>query len=157
MIVTPVPAGDVARLIPALQATLVELLDLSLLTKQLHWCVQGDVAFLPVHRMLDELVDFARESYDTVAERIVQLGAFPDGRSRTVAISSPLVQPDVAPVDPCQVPAFVALNLIGEALRVHQRTIDAVVDPVTQNILIDIGQELGKLSWFWQASQGDDA
>ena len=38
----------------ALQATLVELIDLSLQAKQAHWNVVGP-AFKPVHEFLDEL------------------------------------------------------------------------------------------------------
>ena len=39
-----------------LQATLVELVDLSLIGKQLHWSVVGPL-FRPLHLQLDELVD----------------------------------------------------------------------------------------------------
>lgn len=152
---SPVPAAAVDQLVPLLQETLVELVDLSLLSKQLHWCTQGGIAFLPVHRALDELVDFARDSYDTVAERIVQLGRFPDGRTRTVAAGSPLAQPDVAGIAPDVVPGLVVTNLVGVGMRLQAR-MDAAgpLDLVTQNIFIDVAQELGKLSWFWQASQG---
>jgi DNA-binding ferritin-like protein len=51
-----------------LQATLVELIDLSLLGKQLHWNVVGPL-FRPLHLQLDELIDAWRELADTVAER----------------------------------------------------------------------------------------
>ena len=51
-----------------LQALLVELIDLSLLGKQLHWTVVGPL-FRPLHTHLDELIDSWRELSDTVAER----------------------------------------------------------------------------------------
>ena len=51
-----------------LQATLVELIDLSLVGKQLHWCVTGPT-FLQVHEQLDVLVDSWRDLSDEVAER----------------------------------------------------------------------------------------
>src|SRR5947209_18662965 len=66
-----------------LQATLVELVDLSLLGKQLHWTVVGPL-FRPLHEHLDELVDSWRELADTVAERAVAIGFWPDGQSGTV-------------------------------------------------------------------------
>src|SRR5207237_1661515 len=72
-----------------LQATLVELIDLSLLGKQLHWSVVGP-HFRPLHLYLDELVDSWRELADAVAERAVALGAWPDGQARTVAADSPI-------------------------------------------------------------------
>src|SRR2546423_2359968 len=70
-----------------LQATLVELVDLSLLGKQLHWSVVGR-PFKPLHEHLDELVDSWRELSDTVAERAVALGYFPDGQAAAVSAGS---------------------------------------------------------------------
>src|SRR5579859_89293 len=72
-----------------LQAMLVELIDLSLVGKQLHWSVTGPL-FRPLHEQLDELVDSWRELSDTVAERAVALGEYPDGQAVTVAASSEL-------------------------------------------------------------------
>ena len=51
-----------------LQATLVELIDLSLLGKQFHWTLTGP-QFMSLHLQLDELVDSWRELADAVAER----------------------------------------------------------------------------------------
>ena len=58
---------------PPAPGQLVELVDLSLLGKQLHWSVVGP-HFRPLHLQLDELVDSWRELADTVAERAVALG-----------------------------------------------------------------------------------
>jgi starvation-inducible DNA-binding protein len=67
-----------------LQAMLVELIDLALVGKQLHWNVTGPL-FRPLHEQLDELVDSWRELSDVVAERAVALGYAPDGQSDAVA------------------------------------------------------------------------
>jgi len=67
-----------------LQETLVELVDLSLLGKQLHWSVVGPL-FRPLHLHLDELVDSWRALADTVAERSVAIGHFPDGQAAALA------------------------------------------------------------------------
>src|SRR6266536_4690877 len=72
-----------------LQATLHDLIDLSLTGKQLHWAVVGPL-FRPLHLQLDELVDSWRELADTVAERAVALGFVPDGQAQAVAAGSPL-------------------------------------------------------------------
>lgn len=56
-----------------LQATLYELVDLSLIGKQLHWAVVGPL-FRLLHMQLDELVESWRELADTIAERAVALG-----------------------------------------------------------------------------------
>src|SRR5207247_3501925 len=72
-----------------LQTVLVELVDLSLIGKQLHWAVSGPL-FRSLHLQLDELVDSWRELADTVAERAVALGFVPDGQAQAVATGSPL-------------------------------------------------------------------
>src|SRR4051812_50153367 len=67
-----------------LEATLHELVDLSLSGKQRHWNVVGPL-FRPLHLHLDELVESWRELADTVAERAVAVGFSSDGQARTVA------------------------------------------------------------------------
>ena len=63
----PSPLEDQARDITgaALQATLVDLVDLSLVAKQAHWNLVGR-QFHDVHLHLDELVDTARKYSDEV-------------------------------------------------------------------------------------------
>src|SRR5436309_7785816 len=72
-----------------LEAALIELVDLSLIGKQLHWVVVGPL-FRPLHLHLDELVDSWRELGDTVAERAVAIGFIPDGQAQAVTASSEL-------------------------------------------------------------------
>ena len=67
----------------ALQASLVDLVDLSLVAKQAHWNLVGR-QFHDVHLHLDELVATARDYSDKVAERMSAIGVPPDGRARTV-------------------------------------------------------------------------
>jgi starvation-inducible DNA-binding protein len=75
-----------------LQATLIELIDLSLIGEQLHWNIFGR-PFPSLHEQLDELVDTWRDLADTVAERAVALGIAPDGQAGTVNVNS-----DIRPV-----------------------------------------------------------
>jgi starvation-inducible DNA-binding protein len=72
-----------------LQATLLELVDLSLIGKPLPWSVFSRL-FRPLHLFLDELVDSWRELADTVAERPIALGYIPDGQAQAVAARSQL-------------------------------------------------------------------
>src|SRR4029078_8875900 len=74
-----------------LQKVLVDLIELHLQGKQAHWNVVG-TNFRDLHLQLDELVDFARDASDTIAERMRALDAIPDGRSDTVAGSTTLPQ-----------------------------------------------------------------
>ena len=77
------------RLVQNLQLILVDLIELHLQGKQAHWNVVG-TNFRDLHLQLDELVDFAREASDTVAERMRALDAVPDGRSDTIVATTSL-------------------------------------------------------------------
>src|SRR3954470_7404133 len=72
-----------------LRAALIDLADLGLVGKQLHWNVSGPL-FRPLHLQLDELVDIARNLSDDVAERARALGWSPDGRRQVIAAESTL-------------------------------------------------------------------
>jgi starvation-inducible DNA-binding protein len=134
-----------------LQATLVELIDLSLLGKQAHWNVVGP-NFRSIHLQLDEIVDLARLSSDRVAERIATIGAVPDGRAGAVASSS-----DLPEFPNGHVPVTEAVQRVGSALdtmsgRLKERILrigDA--DPVSQDILIGTTDELEKAGWMLRA------
>ncbi len=71
-----------------LQPLVVDLVELGLTGKQLHWNVVGD-RFKSVHEHLDELVDQYRLWSDDVAERLTSIGVAPDGRVQRVAGDSP--------------------------------------------------------------------
>src|SRR3954470_18679853 len=81
-----------------LEGMLHELVDLSLIGKQLHWAVVGP-HFRPLHLHLDELVDSWHELADTVAERAVALGYVPDGQAQAVASGSHLTPVAQAPLE----------------------------------------------------------
>ena len=76
------PLDDGARDITgrALQETVVDLVDLSLVAKQAHWNLVGR-QFRDIHLHLDELVTTARTYTDNAAERAAAIGVSPDGRA----------------------------------------------------------------------------
>ncbi len=84
-----------------LQGTLVDLVDLSLIGKHLHWNVEGR-HFRTLHDELDEHVTAWRRLSDEVAERAVTIGASPDGQAGTIAGATQL---EVASRWPSQRPA----------------------------------------------------
>jgi starvation-inducible DNA-binding protein len=83
------PTEETAKAAESLQATLVELIDLSLQAKQAHWNLVGP-SFGPIHLFLDELTDQYRDWYDEVAERLAAIGVSADGRIATVSAGTPL-------------------------------------------------------------------
>lgn len=134
-----------------LQATLVELIDLSLVAKQAHWNVVGP-NFRSVHLELDEIVDTARLSTDRVAERIATLGAVPDGRSSAVARDSGLRPFPDGQVTTRDVVERVGTTIDAITARLRERIArSADPDPVSQDILIEAGDQLEKHAWMLRA------
>ncbi|MGW7299655.1 Dps family protein [Streptomyces sp. NPDC054829] len=151
---SPLSDADLKTVREALQGALVDLVDLSLVAKQIHWNVVGP-RFRTVHLQLDEVVDTARAHSDTVAERASALGVPPDGRAPTVAAGSGIgVVPDGWVKDVDAVGTLVrALGAV--IVRMRERvTATAEADPVSQDIFITITADLEKHHWMFQAENG---
>ncbi|GAA2680430.1 DNA starvation/stationary phase protection protein [Streptomyces lunalinharesii] len=135
----------------ALQGALVDLVDLSLVAKQVHWNVVGP-RFRSVHLQLDEVVASARLHADTVAERASAIGVSPDGRSATVAKTSGISEaPDGWVKDVDVVRTLVdGLGVIIGRMRERIAVTDEP-DPVSQDILIGLTADLEKHHWMFQA------
>jgi starvation-inducible DNA-binding protein len=131
-----------------LQATLVELVDLSLLGKQLHWSVVGP-HFRPLHEHLDELVDSWRDFADTVAERAVSLGFSPDGQAAEVAASSEIARFVRGPIEDHAVDRELARRLaeVTERTRVRMDRLGDL-DLVSQDVLIEVVRQLEQQLWM---------
>ncbi|TDV40620.1 Dps family protein [Actinophytocola oryzae] len=147
------PLGDAERESTGavLQATLVDLVDLSLIAKQAHWNVIG-TNFRSAHLQLDELVNAARQYTDDVAERANAIGISPNGKARTVVESSGVPAfPDNWQSVETTVAAIV--EILGEVIKRLRKRIDDTdkTDLVTQDLLIEITAELEKQHWMWQA------
>ncbi len=134
-----------------LQATLVELIDLSLIGKQLHWNVAGPF-FRSLHLQLDELIDSWRDLSDTVAERAVAIGFAPDGQTGAVAAGS-----DLAPIGPGPIPDHAVVRELSQRLadvveRVRGRMERlGELDLPSQDVLIEVARELEKNLWMVRA------
>ncbi|MBH0123191.1 Dps family protein [Rhodococcus sp. NPDC003382] len=135
----------------ALQAALVDLVDLSLIGKQAHWTVVGP-QFRSIHLALDELVTVARDFADQAAERLTAIGVAPDGRAATVARESGTKGFGNDWTKGEEVVAAIVDNIAAVVSRLRHRidsTADA--DPVTQDLLIGQTARLEQLHWMWQA------
>jgi len=131
-----------------LQKVLVDLIELHLQGKQAHWNVVG-TNFRDLHLQLDELVDFAREASDTVAERMRALDAIPDGRSDTVAGSTTLPQFPAYEHSTTEVVDLVTARTYAtvDTIRTVHDAVDAE-DPSTADILHQLIDGLEKLAWL---------
>ncbi|MBB2990613.1 starvation-inducible DNA-binding protein [Mycolicibacterium iranicum] len=132
----------------ALQRVLVDLIELHLQGKQAHWNVVG-TNFRDLHLQLDEVVDFAREASDTVAERMRALDAVPDGRSDTVAAGTSLPEFPAYEHSTGDVVDLITTRIyaVVDTLRtVHDGVDDE--DPSTADILHQLIDGLEKLAWL---------
>lgn len=148
---SPLSEADLKTVGEALQGALVDLVDLSLVAKQVHWNVVGP-RFRSVHLQLDEVVDTARLHSDTVAERASAIGVTPDGRAATVAASSAIgTVPSgwVKDVDAVRI----LVDALGAVVSRMRERIDATgdPDPVSQDVLIALTADLEKHAWMFQA------
>lgn len=152
-ITSPLTESDKEVTGNVLQSTLVDLINLSLIGKQAHWNVLGK-HFRSVHLQLDELVTAARGFVDDVAERANAIGVSPNGKAKTVAETSSLPEyPDNWQSTEATVDAIVqALATIIQRIRKGIDETDKS-DLVTQDLLIEIAEELEKQHWMWQAQQ----
>jgi starvation-inducible DNA-binding protein len=131
-----------------LQRVLVDLIELHLQGKQAHWNVVG-TNFRDLHLQLDELVDFAREASDTIAERMRALDVIPDGRSDTVAAGTSLPQFPAYERGSAEVVDLITARVYAavDTLRAVHDEVDAE-DPSTADILHQLIDGLEKLAWL---------
>ncbi|QIK06253.1 DNA starvation/stationary phase protection protein [Streptomyces sp. ID38640] len=135
----------------ALQGALVDLVDLSLVAKQVHWNVIGP-RFRSVHLQLDEVVASGRLHADTVAERAAAIGVSPDGRAVTVAKTSGIGEVKDGWIKDGDVVRAMVDALSAVIGRMRERiTATADPDPVSQDILIGLTADLEKHHWMFQA------
>lgn len=150
----PIGAHDREEVGRQLQATLVELIELALVGKQLHWTVVGP-NFRSLHLQLDELVDSWRALSDTVAERAVALGCFPDGQAGAVAEASERPNLVAAPVPDHEAVGMLLRHIaeVSERTRARAERL-ADLDLVSQDVLIDVLRALEEQQWMLRAQLG---
>jgi starvation-inducible DNA-binding protein len=143
-----------ANLFENLQKVLVDLIELHLQGKQVHWNIVG-TNFRDLHLQLDSIVDIAREASDTIAERMRALDAVPDGRSDTVVATT-----TVPAIPPGLVGAAVAVDMIAErtyavvdTMRTVHDDVDAA-DASTADLLHVIIGDLEKAAWLLKSEIG---
>ncbi|CAM5516389.1 DNA starvation/stationary phase protection protein [Streptomyces avidinii] len=151
---SPLSDTDLKTVSEALQGALVDLLDLTLSAKQVHWNVVGP-RFRSVHLQLDELVASTRLHSDAVAERSSALGVSPDGRAATVARSSATGSVPEGWINDADAVSTLRDALAAVIVRMRERiTATGDADPVSQDLLIGVTGDLEKHHWMFQAENG---
>jgi starvation-inducible DNA-binding protein len=136
------------ELTDALQAVLVDLIELSLQGKQAHWNLVGH-NFRDLHLQLDEVIEASREFGDEIAERMRALHATPDGRSAVVAQTTTLEEFPGGEVDTLATADLITARLdatVGTCRRVHDAVDDE--DPTSADLLHAIIAKLEQFSWM---------
>jgi starvation-inducible DNA-binding protein len=126
----------------------VDLTALSIDGKQAHWHVRG-ANFQAVHELLDVVVDHARDYADTAAERVVALGLPIDARTQTIGknATTGTMTPGFQQADTVISEVIAAIDA---TLRTVRTAVDelATLDPVSQDVAIEIARGLEKDRWF---------
>ncbi|MDF1603222.1 ferritin-like domain-containing protein [Nocardioides sp. YIM 152315] len=127
---------------------LQDLVSLALTGKQLHWMCVGRLAH-SLHLQLDELVESWRTLADTVAERAVALGHMVNGQADAVAAGSELTSVAPAAIEDHLVIHEMTRRVASTAERIRGRLRPiGELDPVSQEVLIDVVRELEKQQWL---------
>jgi starvation-inducible DNA-binding protein len=149
---SPLPDGVRRETGEALQGSLIDLIDLSLLAKQAHWNLTGH-HFRPLHLQLDEVVELAREYMDEVAERAIAIGVNPDGRARTVADTTRCPQLEAGYLADDKVVVSFTEILAQMVSRFRERIDATQPDLVTQDLLISAARALEKQHWMFEVQR----
>ena len=134
-----------------MQAVLVDLLELQMQGKQAHWNVVGR-NFRDTHRILDEIIEAAREFSDTVAERMRALHLVPDGRSDIVAATTTLPEYPQGEIDTSETVDLITARLEGTVATMRDVHDDVdEEDPTTADILHAVIESLEQFAWMVSA------
>ena len=136
-----------------LQPILTDLIAASLIIKQLHWNVVG-TDFRPIHLHLDEIYADVVEAVDTVAERLAATGHSPDGRLKSVAANTELLEVPEGFLHDKEVllHASERVRELTGLIRSRMAVIEDV-DTVTADVLHQIVDKLEKHHWMLQAQR----
>jgi starvation-inducible DNA-binding protein len=137
--------------IQGLQQLTVDLLALHNMYKEAHWDLTGPL-YLQLHEYYDKQADFYLQQADTVAERVLHLGASVDGRYSTIARTTKLAELPAGYLTDDQ-----SLKLLLDRVTVLQKETYQLMreteqtDPPTSNKLQDLGYAVDKNLWQLRA------
>ena len=147
----PEPAR--AAIVDALNACVVDGVDLQAQTKVAHWNVRGPL-FRPIHELLDDVAGHVADHVDELAERAVTLGGRARGTARDAAQRSRL---DELPADArrdLELARLIALRLETwlAGLRAARAIAGRHDDKDTDDLLTGVIRAAEKDAWFLRAT-----
>jgi starvation-inducible DNA-binding protein len=147
-----VPPGARDRLVPLLNASLADLIDLFNQTKHAHWNVKGP-SFIALHELFDEVAERVEEHCDLLAERVVALGGTAHGTTRQSATASRLSEYDLGAVEGEQHVQALSGQIAAAGATVRRAIQEStdVGDPTTADLFTEISRSLDKDLWFLEA------
>ena len=131
-----------------LAPVVIDLQAMAVNGKQAHWHVRGE-NFQAVHELLDVVVAHAQDYADSAAERIVALGLPVDARIETVAAKTtvPALKDGFQQSDKTIAQVIAGIDATLATVRTAVEEL-AELDPVSQDVVIEISRGLEKDRWF---------
>src|SRR4051812_7714203 len=147
--ITTGPTSDLGDRVAELLTPVVhDLTALMVNGKQAHWHVRS-TNFIGVHELLDTVVDHVRDWADLAAERVVALRIPVDARLWTVAANASAPEPPAGflQADDTIRAVIAGMDAALKSVNTAVREL-AAVDPISQDVAIEIGAGLDKDRWF---------
>lgn len=146
-----------AAVLPILQARLSDTLELRARLKQAHWNVKG-TSFLSLHELFDRIADDIDSAADDIAERIVTLGGFADGRTATTVQDNSLpTWPEPAQAQEGFLVAVAAsISKHAQALRTAVDRTTHIGDAGTTDLFTGQSRQADKHLWLVEAHLARD-
>jgi starvation-inducible DNA-binding protein len=155
MFLTPshLPEAARAKIVTALNACVLDGVDLYTQTKVAHWNVRGPL-FVQIHELLDEIAGHVAGNVDEIAERAVTLGGRATGSARAVAQGSKLEEIPHEVRRDLELARLIAERAEGllKSLRAAREIADEHDDKDTDDLLTGVIRGLEKDVWFLRAT-----
>jgi starvation-inducible DNA-binding protein len=131
-----------------LRPVLIDLIDLGLQGKQLHWNVRGPL-FMSIHTQLDDIVTDSRNWSDLVGERMTALGIAAPGQAKDVARETTLddLRPGSISDADCVGAITERVGNVAATVRASAETLGEI-DIGSQDVLLEILTGLEKHLWM---------
>lgn len=136
----------------ALNATLVDTIDLTNSVRMAHWTVRG-THFAGLHKLFETFYGDLAAVTDDVAERIVQLGGTPDGSTQLVGEKTRLTPyPTELREGMDHVKALTTrYAALAKAVREGIEATDEAGDADTADLLTGLSRQIDKALWMLEA------